>query len=405
VRLYTTMARRGRPRLLVLNQYYAPAPEADGQLLAQLCESLADEYEITVVTARAAGPAPPGPVTVRRLPATTFPRSSLGRRASNYASFALAALPFALAASPPDAVLSFTSPPFLPAVAHVAARRFRSPLVVVSQDVFPETALALGELRPGRAARLLEAATGYGLTRADLVVAIGQTMRRRLEAKGVDAARLRVIPNWVDTNQIAPLRRDNDWARTHGLAGRFVVMHSGNVGHAQDLETLVRASTLVHDLDDLAVVIAGGGARRDALAGLVAEAGAHKVRLLPHQPRSVLSASLSAASVHVVGLARGLAGYVVPSRILGVLAAGRPVIAAAEDESETAQLVRAARCGAVVAPGDPEALADALRRAHAAVAELEEAGRRGRAWVIEHADRTLAVARYRELLREVRWAS
>jgi glycosyltransferase involved in cell wall biosynthesis len=179
-------------------------------------------------------------------------------------------------------------------------------------------------------------------------------------------------------------------------------MHSGNIGHAQDLDTLVRASTLLDELDDLTIAVVGAGARRAELEGLAARLGAHRVRLLPYQPRSSLPASLSAAAIHVVGLARGLAGYVVPSRILGVLAAGRPVIAAAEEGSETSALVRAAGCGVVVEPGDPHALAAAIRVAHASPARLEEQGRAAREWVLANGDRALAVARYRELLREAR---
>ena len=114
------MARGGRPNLLVLNQYYRPAHEADGQLLAQLCESLADEYDVTVLTGRVPGARRPGAsrldgVTSRRLPSTMFGRSSHALRAANYASYAAAALPAALRERRPDVVLAFTNPPFLPA--------------------------------------------------------------------------------------------------------------------------------------------------------------------------------------------------------------------------------------------------------------------------------------------------
>ena len=107
-------------------------------------------------------------------------------------------------------------------------------------------------------------------------------MRRRLEAKGAPAERLRVIPNWVDTERLVPTPRDNEWARENGLVGKFVVMHSGNVGHAQNLETLVRAATFLRDLDDLEIVIVGYGAM---LAQLVEQAadpgGAGPVHAVP----------------------------------------------------------------------------------------------------------------------------
>ena len=132
-------------------------------------------------------------------------------------------------------------------------------------------------------------------------------MSERLVAKGVAARSIEVIPNWVDADEIRPQPRDNDWARANGLADRFVVMHSGNVGHAQELETLIRASTLLDDLERLEVAIVGFGARHAAAVALTEALGAAKVRFLGYQPRELLSQSLSAADVHYLGLARGLA--------------------------------------------------------------------------------------------------
>ena len=141
-------------------------------------------------------------------------------------------------------------------------------------------------------------------------------------------------------------------------------MHSGNVGHAQDLDTLVLAANRLRDLDDLEVLIVGSGARRAEVMRLAERLGADNVRFLPYQPRERLSESLSSADVHVVGLAPGLAGYVVPSRLYGILAVGRPVIAAVDAESETAMSSRR-RTAAPRPPASPELLAAAIRRCHA----------------------------------------
>jgi glycosyltransferase involved in cell wall biosynthesis len=229
-------------------------------------------------------------------------------------------------------------------------------------------------------------------------------MKRRVQAKAVDPERIRVIPNWGDASSVQPMPHDNEWARKHKLGKRFVVMHSGNIGHAQNLDALVRATTFMRDLDDLSVMIIGSGARRSELVALARLLEADKVHFLPFQDRSVLSLSLSAADVHVVGLTRGLAGYVVPSRLYGVLAAGRPVIAAADPESETAQLVSEVGCGIVVPPGDPFALAKVIRAAHAGAFDLEKMGRRARAYAEAESDRLIAVERYREVLGELQEA-
>jgi glycosyltransferase involved in cell wall biosynthesis len=178
-------------------------------------------------------------------------------------------------------------------------------------------------------------------------------------------------------------------------------MHSGNIGHAQDLDTLIRAASSLDELERLAVVLVGFGARHAEYVALVESLRARRVTFLDYQPREVLSRSLSSAHVHFVGLAPGLAGYVVPSRLYGILAAGRPVLVSADEESETAALVREVGCGIVVPAGRPDLVARAIRELEAGSHDLEELGRRGRAWVEAEADVDVAIARYRTLLGEL----
>jgi colanic acid biosynthesis glycosyl transferase WcaI len=395
-----------RPRLLVLNQYYWPGVEATAHLLSELCAALADEFDVRVVTGMVANDSRPGRtrrdgVEILRVRSTAFDRRRLALRALNYLTYLVQSLVEGLRAEPPDVVLCMTDPPVIADVALAVARRFGVPLVVVSQDVFPEVAVELKRLDNPALVGVLRRAIRFYLERADRVVAIGETMRRRLEAKGAAAERLVVIPNWVDTHALMPQARDNPWAREHGFADKFVVMHSGNVGHAQNLDALIRAATFLRDLADLRIAIIGGGARRDELKALARLLEVDQVRFLGYQPREALPYSLSSADVHVVGLARGLSGYVVPSRLYGILSVARPVIVAADQDSETAQVVSHAGCGVVVKPGRPELLAAAIRDAYDGSLDLAAMGARGREYVTSEADRRVAVERYRRLLREL----
>ena len=394
-----------RPRLLVLNQYYAPGVEATAQLLTELCQSLAEEYDVRVLTGRlrghgAARRSREDGVQVIRVPSASFERSRLGLRALNYLTYLALALVRGLVGPRPDLVLCMTDPPMVGDVALILARRFRAPLLVISEDVFPEIAIKLRRLESGPLVGILRLLVRLYLKRAERVVAIGETMRRRLVEKGTPPERIRVIPNWIDTERVAPQRRDNAWAHDQGLDGRFVVMHSGNVGHAHSLETLVLAATFLRDLDDLEIVIAGFGARHAAIMALAerVEAG---VRFLPYQPREVLSQSLSSADVHFVGLAPGLSGYVVPSRLYGIMAVGRPVIVAADPTSEVSQVVSEVGCGVVLPPARPELVANAIRDLHARPDELPELGARGRRYVEAEADRRVAHERYRAVIHEL----
>jgi glycosyltransferase involved in cell wall biosynthesis len=396
-----------KPRLLVVNQYYWPGVEATAHLLTELCEALAEDYEIRVLTGVLRGheDAPRrevrNGVDIVRVPSTAFERARLGLRALNYVTYIGSSLLAGLTGPKPDLVLCMTDPPMVGDVGLALARRFRVPLLVISEDVFPEIATQLGRLNNPVLVAALRQMIGLYLKRADRVVAIGDTMRRRLEAKGAAADRIRVIPNWVDTETITPQPRDNAWAREHDMLGRFVVMHSGNIGHAQNLETLVRATTFLRDLEDLWVVVIGGGARYYDLVRLAERLEVDRLTSLPYQPREVLSQSLSTADLHFVGLAQGLAGFVVPSRLYGIMAAGRPVVVAAEEDSETAQVVERIGCGIVIPPSRPELLAEVIRDAYDGRYDLAAMGARGRKYVAHDADTRVALGRYRDVLREL----
>ena len=397
-----------RPRLLVLNQYYWPGVEATAQLLSQLCEALVDTYDVTVVTGQLRGhdelPTDEvrNGVRILRVRSTTYDRSELHLRAANYATYLVETVRTALAGERPDLVLCMTDPPVVGDIGLLVARRFGAPLLVISQDVFPEIAERVKRIDNPLVVGALRQLVALYLRRADRVVAIGETMKVRLEAKGVAPARVEVIPNWVDVQAVRPGPRDNAWAREQGLDDAFVVMHSGNVGHAQDLDTLVRAATFLRDLDHLRILVIGFGARHGELTRLAQRLEVTRtLRFLDYQPRDVLPLSLASGDLHYVGLARGLSGFVVPSRLYGILAAGRPVLVSAEADSETVRLVEEARCGLVVPPGRPELVAGVIRDVVEGRVSLAGMGERGRAWVEGEADRAVAFDRYRRVLADV----
>ena len=391
----------------MLNQYYWPGVEATAQLLSQLCEALAEDYDVTVVTGALPGHELPAEevrhgVRIVRVRSTTYDRAKLHLRAANYASYLGETVLRAMRGERPDLILCMTDPPIVGDIGLAVARRFGAPLLVISQDVFPEIAERVKRLRHPLIVGTLRKLVALYLRRADRVVAIGETMKLRLVQKGASEARVEVIPNWVDTSELTPEGRHNAWAVEQGIDDAFVVMHSGNVGHAQDLDALVRAATFLRDLDRLQVMVIGFGARHAELMRLAERLDVTRtVRFLGYQPRNRLSLSLSAGDLHYVGLARGLSGFVVPSRVYGILSVGRPVLVSADADSETARLVEEAGCGIVVPPGRPDLVAGVIRDVVEGRLSLEGMGQRGREWVEREADREVAFRRYRALVADV----
>ncbi len=340
---------------------------------------------------------------ITRVASTSYERSELGRRAVNYVSYLGSALRHALSGPRPDLVLCMTDPPIIGDLGVLVGKRVGAPVLVISQDVFPEIATELDRLRNPAVIGVLRGLVGAYLRRADRIVAIGETMRERLEAKGAPPERLRVIPNWVDTRAITPQPRDNEWAQKHGLVGRFVVMHSGNVGHAQDLDSLVRAATFLRDRDDVRIVIAGFGARHGEMVALAERLEvAETVRFLPYQKRERASAL---AVERGRPRRRSREG---PRRVRRAEPAVRDPLGRPPGHRRRGghERDRAARARDRLRRRHPAGAARSRSRARSARPrtaryDLDEMGRRGRAYVEEEADRVVAMERYRALVREM----
>src|SRR4029077_18513943 len=161
----------------------------------------------------------------------------------------------------------------------------------------------------------------YLLPDSDAVVALGDRMRRRLvEEKGADPARVSVIHNWADCEAIVPGPKDNAFTREHGLGDRFVLMHSGNIGMSQNLDVLIEAASRLGARDGVVITRVGDGARRERLERDAAQRGLTNVRFFPYQPKARLHESFAAADAFLVSLKAGIEGYIVPSKVYGILA-------------------------------------------------------------------------------------
>jgi colanic acid biosynthesis glycosyl transferase WcaI len=404
------------PHVLFFNRSYHPDLGATGQLLTELCEDLVAKHgwEVTVVaglpTLTANGAAlPPGRgllhresirgVTVLRASGTRLSKRRFAGRAANYVSYFASACLAPFWARRPDVVVSLTDPPILGLAALAWAKRWRVPFAFFCHDVFPEVARLLEDFRSPGVERLLDHMNRFLIRHASGVVALGETMKDRLvQLREADPAKVAVIHNWGDRAALGQASRDNAFARQRGLLDRFVVMHSGNIGLSQGLEILVDAAALlVKDCPDVSVVFVGDGARRAELEGRAHAVGATNVRFFPYQPKEELQDSFGAADVFVISLKRGLTGFIVPSKLYGYLAAGKPYVAAVEEDSEVTRITRQYASGLLVEPGDAQALADRLRflyRNRDALAALAAGARRA----AEAFNRPIQVRAYHDLL-------
>ncbi len=397
--------------LVLVNRYFHPDHAATGQLLSDLAfHAAAAGRRVTVITGRQRLDDPRARlparerlhgVDVRRVWSTRFGRGSLPGRAVDYLSFHAATLLTLLRLlRAGDTVVAATDPPLLGVTAGWAARARGADLVNWLHDVFPEVAEALGlRFARGAFAAGLRWLRDRSLRAARANVALGRLMAERVAARGVPRERIQVIHNWSDGETVAPLdHADNPLRRAWDLGERVVIGYSGNLGRAHDLRALPEAAARLADLEDLLFLGVGGGAGSAALRRAVAARGLGNVRFAGYQPRARLGASLAAADVHLIALRPELEGLVVPSKLYGVLAAGRPCIHLGDPAGEVGQILTASGAGLVVGPGDAAALEAAVRRLHGDPGLRAAMGRRGRALFLERFDRRLALARWLEVL-------
>ena len=361
-------------------------------MLGELAEDLARSHEVQVVAGYPSYSADstnfqPIGVEVVRVRSTTFARTSIVGRLVNYATFSAAAALRACRLPRPDLVVAMTDPPIIGLVGLLAARRYRRPLVQISHDVYPDIAMALGRMRSSLLQRLWRRANGLVRSGAESIIVVGRDMRERLVADAVDPAKIEVIPTWASPQALDPVARAAT-RRTMGWDDRFVVMHAGNAGLAQNLGVLLDAASELRDEHDILLVILGDGAAKPAMQARAAREGMSNIVFLPHRPKDEAQRLMQAADLHVVTLVPGLWGCAAPSKTYGIMAAGRPFVAVVDAGSEPARIVSDFDCGEHVLAGDATGLAAAVRRLRGS--KLDEAGHRGLVAFREHYTRESA---------------
>ena len=380
------------PAIVFLNRFFYPDESATAQMLSDLAFDLAAKGQIVrVIASRLHSGArellPTSEVTgnleIFRVASRAQFRPGRRWKLLAYLSFypsAFVALLRYLRKG--DVLVVKTDPPLVVVVAWVAARLKGATFVTWLQDLYPEVAIALkAPLFGGRVlGTLLMFVRNFVLKQARANVVIGKRMAAVLEAEGVAARMIHIIPNWADEQAITPIPSSQSQLRKSLNAGpdTFVVSYSGNLGRAHEFKTLLGAATRLKHRD-IRFLFIGGGVGYDMLRTSVRKRGLTNFHFMPHQPREQLADSLGAADAHWLSLRPELEGLIVPSKFYGILAAGRAVLAVSAPSGEVASEVRTHGCGYVIEPRDEHELAsriEFLADNRAVCSNLGEVGRR-----------------------------
>ena len=359
-------------RVLLLNLYFPPDTSATAKMAQIVVDALATRHDVTVLCGRPSyDPTERRPwrlfqsesasrLTIIRVGSTDYSRLQMKKRIFNYLSYLLFSVPHALFL-PCDVILAMTDPPFEGIVAAFISFLKRKPFVYNIRDMYPDMAVGGSIVDPGLLSRIWEKLHRWALRQATCVVVLGEDMRSRIVSKGIPSANVSVVRDGTELrppDSLAPVL-DEEVIRAIRGDFQFVLLHAGNLGFYGAWDTLLAGAKELAG-ESIALVFVGEGAQRDRL--MAAAKDLPKVRFLPFFPANKISSVLAAADAHLITIKRGLEGVVVPSKMYGILAAGKPIVAVAPRDCDVVTLGQRKGFSIVADPDDPWSFAHSVRQ-------------------------------------------
>jgi len=362
-------------RIALLNQFFWPDASATSQILSDAARFLATEHEIIVICSGNGTNIEPGldefatGVLVVRTRSAGFSHRT-AQRLSSYLSYLADSFFWGLKIRRPEVYVTLTTPPVLPIVGSLLSTLRRTNHVIWEMDVYPDIATDIHYLKPGG---LIDRVIGWALDwsrhRANTIIVLGEDMRDRLTARGIPDSNIRIVENWADGNAIRQLPFPD---------GPLVIYYSGNLGLAHEIDTIREVIERLANHPDFRFVFAGGGPRRLALEEFCRTRLIFNVEFRPYCKRSELQSSLSEGHLGLVTQLPQTLGSIVPSKIYGIMAAGRPLLFVGPTQSTPACHIRRFECGWHVPSGNVDELESLLIHLNRNRALLYEAGSRAR---------------------------
>ncbi|GIU81126.1 MAG: glycosyltransferase WbuB [Acidobacteria bacterium] len=402
-----------KQRLWVVTELYYPELTSTGYYLTKIAEGLAKDFDVKVLCGQpsygARGIKAPkhevrNDVEIFRLIGTTLNKDVILFRIVNMVTLGISIfLNGLLRFRKGDFVLVVTTPPILPFLVAVSSLIRRAPYFLLIHDNYPEVLVAVGKLKEDSFfVKLLNFFNRWLYKNASKIIVVGRDMLEliKVKAEGFDVS-LECIPNWAELEQVEPCPRDeNQLLQELGIKDKFVFLYAGNMGYPNDLESIVYCVKELNNDERFHFIFLGSGVKRKWLEEETR--GLRNVTLLPSRPRNEQKIFLNACDVGIVSLVKGMRGVSVPSRTYNLLAAGKPILALVEEDSEVAMILKEEEAGWVVEPRNPQKLLERIFEIYENKNLLHEMGVRAREAALEKYSPEKAIKSYIEVFNGVK---
>jgi len=397
--------------VLVINQYFYPDISATSQIITELCVQLSNHMDVKVLCGKPSyNPVAPlqeklfkfytfKGCKVIRVWNTSYSRKTFKGRILNYFTFIFFGCMEALTIKRVSVALAMTDPPFAGFIAYLMRILRGIPYIINMQDLHPDIEIQTGLLKKNILVKGWIGLNNLIFKKAECIVVLGHKIKDYLiNVYKLPAEKVIVIPDFSDDESVTPHPKMNKFLADKEFNNKFIIVHSGNMGLNQDLPVIIETANILKEQNELAFVLIGDGAMQATLVSMVAQYGLKNVYFLPYQLKEDLSYSLSAADVHLITLSKGLSSFILPSKTFGIMAAGRPILACIDTDSDVARMVREAKCGMVIEPGDSQTMADAIMKMYNEKDTLAELGSNARQYLELKLKKEFVVEQYRALL-------
>ena len=407
-----------KKKLLMYAHYFYPDVASTAQILTELSEGLKENFHITVISAvpsyggvieekyksKRIYDEKYGDIRVIRVRVPEFQKKNKMSRINNLFSYFFNSIWATCKLEKQDYIFAISQPPMLGGALGVIGKWIKGGKLIYNiQDFNPEQTMAVGYSKNKFILKCAMMVDKFSCKKADRVIVVGRDMLETLENRFENSKHNPVsncINNWINENEIYPLPKNNPnvlgFKKKYGLEDKFVIMYSGNIGLYYDLENIIKVIGRFKERKDILFAFVGAGSVKHKIEEYVLQEKLDNVKFIPYQDKKDLIYSLNAADAHFVVNAKGIKGISVPSKIYGVMAAGKAILGVLEEGSEARIILNEAKCGLCSEPGEYESIYKMIEFIINNKEIVDGLGAKGRSYLENYLTKDESIRKYRE---------